>query len=115
MKALAVANGVPADGDRSRRRRPRTRYENVVLSRSHSSANGWRSILLVSSPYHMRRAMLTWRQAAPDVDVTPTPVPQSQFYAHQRGASLDADPRARAGIRRHRPVLVARLDLTAHA
>ena len=37
----------------------------------------------------MRRALLVWRRAAPDIDVTPTPVPQSQFYAHQRGASLD--------------------------
>jgi uncharacterized SAM-binding protein YcdF (DUF218 family) len=43
----------------------------------------------VSSPYNMRRALLVWHKQAPDVDVVPTPVPNSQFYAHDRGASLD--------------------------
>jgi hypothetical protein len=36
----------------------------------------------------MRRALGTWRKAAPDIDVTPEPVPSSQFYAHERGATL---------------------------
>jgi uncharacterized SAM-binding protein YcdF (DUF218 family) len=49
---------------------------------------GWRRVLLVSSPYHMRRALLTWRAVAPDIEVFPSPVPESQFYAHERGASL---------------------------
>ena len=49
----------------------------------------WRSILLVSSPYHMRRAALVWRKFRPDVGVIPVPVPMSQFYAHDRGASLE--------------------------
>jgi uncharacterized SAM-binding protein YcdF (DUF218 family) len=53
----------------------------VRLARDILSENGWRSILLVSSPYHMRRATLTWRRAAPAVHVIPTPVAQSQFYA----------------------------------
>jgi uncharacterized SAM-binding protein YcdF (DUF218 family) len=47
------------------------------------------SALLVSSPYHMRRATLTWRKVAPDVDLVPVPVPQSQFYAHGTGASME--------------------------
>jgi uncharacterized SAM-binding protein YcdF (DUF218 family) len=50
---------------------------------------GWRKILLVSSPYHMRRALGVWRKQAPEVTVVPAPVPESQFYAHDRGASLD--------------------------
>jgi len=45
--------------------------------------------LLVSSPYHMRRAVLVWRKMAGGIDVVPTPVPYSQFYAHGRGASLE--------------------------
>jgi uncharacterized SAM-binding protein YcdF (DUF218 family) len=48
----------------------------------------WNRILLVSSPYHMRRAMGVWRAQAPDVDVVPTPVTQSAFYTHDRGASI---------------------------
>ena len=43
----------------------------------------------MSSPYHMRRALLTWRKVAPDIDVVPTPVQDSQFYAHERGATLE--------------------------
>ena len=88
MKSLAVANGVPESAILLETQAANTR-DNVVLSDRILHANGWRSILLVSSPYHMRRALLTWRRAAPDVEVTPAPVPQSQFYAHQRGASLD--------------------------
>jgi len=51
--------------------------------------HGWRTILLVSSPYHMRRALLVWEKAAPEISVVPTPPPQSQFYDHGRGATLE--------------------------
>jgi uncharacterized SAM-binding protein YcdF (DUF218 family)/glycosyltransferase involved in cell wall biosynthesis len=88
MKSLAVANGVPASAITLETQAVNTR-DNVVQSEQILHERGWRSILLVSSPYHMRRALLTWRRAAPDIEVTPTPVPQSQFYAHGRGASLE--------------------------
>lgn len=52
-------------------------------------SRGWRSALLVSSPYHMRRALLVWHKAAPEVRVVPAAPPKSQFYDHERGASLD--------------------------
>jgi uncharacterized SAM-binding protein YcdF (DUF218 family) len=45
--------------------------------------------LLVSSPYHMRRALMVWRKQAPDVTVVPTPVTQSAFYDHGRGATFE--------------------------
>jgi uncharacterized SAM-binding protein YcdF (DUF218 family) len=64
-------------------------HENVEFSQRILNAHGWRRILLVSSPYHMRRALLTWRKAAPEISVVPTPAPVSQFYAHDRGASLE--------------------------
>lgn len=32
---------------------------------------------------------MVWRKAAPEVSVTPTPPPRSQFYDHARGASLE--------------------------
>ena len=60
-----------------------------ILVLGDHADHGWRRILLVSSPYHMRRAVLTWRKVAPDVEVIPTPVPESQFYSHQWGASLE--------------------------
>ena len=46
-------------------------------------------MLLVTSPYHMRRALLVWHKLAPDVRVIPTPPLKSQFYDHSRGASLE--------------------------
>lgn len=64
-------------------------YDQVVKVRAVLAERGWRSILLVSSPYHMRRAVSVWRKQAPDVRVVPTPVSQSQFYAHDQGANLD--------------------------
>jgi hypothetical protein len=33
--------------------------------------------------------MLTWRKASPDIAAVATPAPNSQFYAHDRGASLE--------------------------
>ena len=61
----------------------------MSLTRDIADANGWHHVLLVSSPYHMRRAVMTWRKVAPQIAVTPTPVPDSQFYAHGYGASLE--------------------------
>ena len=88
MRAVAVDNGVPADAIVLEESAKNT-YENVELTRRILKDHGWRRILLVSSPYHMRRATLTWRQVAPEIEVVPTPVPESQFYAHTRGASLE--------------------------
>jgi uncharacterized SAM-binding protein YcdF (DUF218 family)/glycosyltransferase involved in cell wall biosynthesis len=88
MKTLAVDNGVPADAILLEEQASNT-YENVELTRRILDQRGWKRVLLVSSPYHMRRALLAWRNAAPDITVVPTPVPQSQFYTHERGASLE--------------------------
>ena len=63
-------------------------HQNVLLTQAILEREGWRRILLVSSPYHMRRAMMTWKRAAPGIEVLPEPVEASQFYAHERGASL---------------------------
>lgn len=88
MKAVAVANGVPADAILLEERAANT-FQNVDYTNRILADHGWRRILLVSSPYHMRRALLTWHAVAPDVRVTPTPVPQSEFYASEWGASFD--------------------------
>jgi len=88
MKKLAMALGVPAEAILLETGAANT-YENVVLVDRMLDAHQWRSILLVSSPYHMQRALLTWRKAAPEVTVIPTPVPKSQFYTHRLGASLE--------------------------
>jgi uncharacterized SAM-binding protein YcdF (DUF218 family)/glycosyltransferase involved in cell wall biosynthesis len=88
MRDLAVSLGVPASAIALETHGVNT-YDDVMRVREVLRARNWRRILLVSSPYNMRRAVLVWRKQAPDVDVVPTPVPQSQFYAHDRGASVD--------------------------
>jgi uncharacterized SAM-binding protein YcdF (DUF218 family)/glycosyltransferase involved in cell wall biosynthesis len=88
MRALAVQQGVPASAIVLERRATDTR-QNVLFTRDILREHGWRSVLLVSSPYHMRRAVLVWNRAAPDVAVVPTPPPRSQFYDHGRGITFE--------------------------
>jgi uncharacterized SAM-binding protein YcdF (DUF218 family) len=87
MRALAVDQGVPASAITLEQHAAST-YDNVrfvkaILDDHHSS-----TILLVSSPYHMRRAVMTWHRQAPAITVIPAPPDQSQFYEHTRGATL---------------------------
>jgi len=88
MRAVAVAQGVPASAIVIEEHAANT-YQNVKFVDAILQDHDWRTILLVSSPYHMRRALLVWKKMAPDVTVIPTPPPQSQFYDHVRGATLD--------------------------
>jgi uncharacterized SAM-binding protein YcdF (DUF218 family)/glycosyltransferase involved in cell wall biosynthesis len=88
MRSLAVDLGVPADAIVLERSASST-LENVAYVRDILREEGAQTILLVSSPYHMRRAILTWRKQSPDIEVTPTPVPESQYYMHGNGATLD--------------------------
>ena len=88
MRELAVANGVPSDAITLETHGTNTHemVHNVgVLLRAH----GTRRVLLVSSPYHMRRAVLTWARQVADIEVVPSPVAESQFYVHERGPSLE--------------------------
>jgi uncharacterized SAM-binding protein YcdF (DUF218 family)/glycosyltransferase involved in cell wall biosynthesis len=88
MRSLAMQQGVPADAIVLEQRATDT-HQNVVFTRDLMRARGWRSALLVSSPYHMRRALLAWRREAPEIRVIPTPPPKSQFYDHSRGMSVE--------------------------
>ena len=87
MRTIAVERGVPPSAIVLETESANT-HENVTLTHAVLRREGWRRILLVSSPYHMRRALLTWRKAAPEIEVIPEPVSSSQFYEHGRGASL---------------------------
>ena len=88
MRALAVDQGIPASAIILEEHATNT-YQNVKLVDAILRDRHWRRILLVSSPYHMRRALMVWRKQAPDVTVVPAPVEQSQFYDHSRGASFE--------------------------
>ncbi|MBI1737097.1 MAG: YdcF family protein [Candidatus Rokubacteria bacterium] len=81
MRDLAIGRGVPRDAIVLEQWASNTR-ENVAFVSAVARREAWRSVLLVSSPYHMRRALLTWRREAPDVVAVAAPVPKSQFYVH---------------------------------
>jgi uncharacterized SAM-binding protein YcdF (DUF218 family) len=88
MRSLAVQHGVPPEAIELEQRSTDT-HENVIFSGEILRARGWTSAVLVSSPYHMRRALLVWKKADPDIKVIPAPPARSQFYDHARGASFD--------------------------
>jgi len=88
MKALAISLGVPENAILLENAASST-YENVKFVKAILHKQEWQTILLVSSPYHMRRAILTWQQVAPDVEVISVPVRQSRFYSHDSGATVE--------------------------
>ena len=87
MSSLAIDLGVPAEAIILEEQAGST-YENVIFVRDIARSLGSRRVLLVSSSYHMRRALLTWREQVPDIEVVATPVPGSQYYSHGYGANI---------------------------
>jgi glycosyltransferase involved in cell wall biosynthesis/uncharacterized SAM-binding protein YcdF (DUF218 family) len=85
MKAVAVALGVLPEAILVETRSTTT-HQNVVFTNQLLEAHGWDDALMVSSPYHMRRARLVWHRVAPAKRVTCVPVPDSRFYRHGRDA-----------------------------
>lgn len=79
MKALAVADGVPREAVETLQRASGTRAMLAAVDRAVSVA-GWQKVLLVSSPFHMRRASLVLRRLHPGLEVVPVPVRESRFY-----------------------------------
>lgn len=79
MKGIALAHGVPAADILVEERGggTRTMVQDAVR---RARDGGWRSVLLVSSSYHMRRAVMTWRKAAPELSVIAAPVEMPRFY-----------------------------------
>jgi len=88
MRAMAIDQGVPDSAIMLEQRATNT-FQNVKFVDDILRDRRWTRILLVSSPYHMRRAVLVWQKQDPEVQVVPTPVQQSQFYDHTRGANLE--------------------------
>ncbi len=83
MKKQAVEAEVPAAAilteDRSR-----STIENAQFSLPLLEARGFRSVILVTSPYHTRRAALVFKKLyrPRGIGVTVYPVPRSEFQPH---------------------------------
>lgn len=94
MRGIALAHGVPAGDILLEERGGGTRLM-VQDAAGRARDAGWRSVLLVSSSYHMRRAVMTWRKAAPDVDVIATPVERPRFYRSESKVGVRAGASSR--------------------
>ena len=86
MKALAISMGVPETALLVEHEAGNT-FENVVFTHHMLQEHGWHKALLVSSPYHMRRALQVWRKQAPEIAVIATPIPVSRFYGNESGVA----------------------------
>lgn len=83
MRALAMTMGVPPEAIELETR-PVNTYEGIILTGRRLQQRRAGRILFVSSPYHMRRALLVWRHQAPWLDIRCSPIPISSFYGSQR-------------------------------
>jgi len=63
------AAGVPPERIEIIRRPVASTYEEAVALREQSAARGWRTLTLVTSGYHSRRALWTFRRALADTNV----------------------------------------------
>ncbi len=105
MKALAVSLGIPEEAIFMEPEAANT-YQNVLLTRNIMKQKGWKSMLLVSSPYHMRRVSLVLKKIDNGIDVTYTPLPSSLFYSRS--------PRDRQGRRIWRQVNLSQINGILH-
>lgn len=84
MKALAVSLGVPENAVILDDQAANT-YENIKFTADILYRKAWNKILLVSSPYHMRRVSLIAKKIAPRIKFIYTPIPESRFYRRPIG------------------------------
>jgi len=88
MRLLALSIGVP-DKDIILEEKANSTYENVLFTKEILNKRNWNSILLVSSPYNMRRASLVFNKWSDGIKVFYTPVERSQFYDRSKGVKAE--------------------------
>lgn len=104
MKSLAVALGIPPEAIFLEDNAKNT-YENVKFSREIVDQHRWKSILLVSSPYHMARVSLVFKKNAGNIKVIYTPIPNSLFYSHPDRDSFGNKIFKRINLRQIRSII----------
>lgn len=87
MRLVALSLGVSGK-DIILEERANSTYENVIFSKKILDQNKWGSILLVSSPYNMRRASMVFKRHS-GVKVFYAPVKKSYFYDREHGPRLE--------------------------
>lgn len=88
MKLIAVSMGIPAN-DIILEQKANCAYENVRLVKEILNQRKWDSVLLISSPYNMRRVQLVFNKAAKNINVVYVPVEKSEFYDKSSGVKFE--------------------------
>jgi len=88
MRLFAISMGIPKK-DIILEKEATSSYENVIFSKKILSQLKYDSILLVSSPYNMRRAALVFNKQGKGLKVFYVPVEKSQFYDRTHGVRLE--------------------------
>jgi len=79
MRLFAISMDVPKR-DIILEQKANNAYENVVFSKEILDKNDWHSVLVVSSPYNMRRVSMVFNKWCKEIEIFYTPVKKSQFY-----------------------------------
>jgi len=69
IKLYLVNKGVPDLSIHILEKYPNSTYQNVIMIKESLEKNNIKSILFTTSPYHSRRAVLTWGKNAPNIEV----------------------------------------------
>ena len=69
IKLFLLSKGVPEESIYVLDSYPNSTYKNVLMVKEMLNANNVNSILFITSPYHSRRALLTWEKNAPNLDI----------------------------------------------
>jgi uncharacterized SAM-binding protein YcdF (DUF218 family) len=88
MHGLAVELGVPRESI-VLEEKARNTYENIIFSFKIARKHGWKSALIVSSPYHMLRVSLVVHKLGGGMEATYVAVDQSRFFVHGEGITLE--------------------------
>ena len=89
IRSLLINRQVPNNSIQILNEYPRSTYENVALVKEILTRNNINSILLITSPYHSRRALWVWRKAMPDLNVLAPIVVDTPKEEPQWSANLD--------------------------
>jgi len=88
MKLFAVSTGV-LEKDILLEQKANNTYENVLFSKQLLDKYHQNSVILISSPYNMRRVQLVFKKLGNNIKVIYAPVQDSQFYNRSNGIKLE--------------------------
>lgn len=88
MKLIAMSMGVSGN-DIILEQKANNAYENVIFSRDILAFHKWRSIILISSLYNMRRLSFVCNKEAHDMRILYVPVEKNQFYDSSFGVNIE--------------------------